>query len=410
MANNVDPFTENIRGISSNASSSDYFNGIQNMYHSQGLLGDLLDPEQKRKNELADNAQMWRMEAAYNSASEQMQRAMDAGINANTAAGGIVGNGTDAAEAVPADTSQGQAAQTVGTLSSALNSGVGAAVDAGVGLSTISANKARASYDTANADAIEKRLQLEKLDTFQRLMTSIQGVTKDSVSAAALAMDVANGGIDRMVDYLQSMKELREADVRVNNAKLEYDKAVKYYEEYYDRAIEAAISVDEKTALRNEKEAKLLEEQQKFEKLKNDEYKAVPGSTLPGYQSLRFVGQTYGYDSPEWNNFCKAIYDSSYQESLGRFNADVLTSYNRMYHQLKAQAEWQPYLDRLEEKKAVIMNLIDLCYGMSDDAITNVVKAFLLNSAQLEDPSILTGDALIPSATPPIENGVNRPR
>ena len=111
------------------------------------------------------NLEMWNRENEYNSPAAQMQRMMDAGINPNSAAGGIAGNGAGQASPVQADLATGAGA-----------SGQGVAVPLGdVGSSLVQNLIGMAQVKNIEADTELKEKQSGNVEAD----TLLKGVEKD---------------------------------------------------------------------------------------------------------------------------------------------------------------------------------------------------------------------------------------
>lgn len=382
---------------------------------SNGFVGTGLDPEglvsgfyndvmgfTSQSREFEQQQYMQDRQWAHDDPAAQMERLRKAGINLNTAAAGVAGGNVSAAAPSVGSASP----SSLGAVSSALNAGSQAKLNGSI----MESNRAKAALDFANARNVDRLADadiLSKAGSFAKALTE-SGTPE--IAAMELGLSVVSGGLTGVAALLKGDSVCRFIESRQNTIEAEFSQRWSEIEKNGQevRLLKGQISEqDYKTQIaeieKKKQDLYLWREQQT-----NEMWTRFDGDPhLDIYQSMSNIRLMYGEDSPQYQALLKQAKDLVYNQELGRNSAEVITQYNKVFQTLKAQAEWQPYLDRLEEKKHQVLSLLELCYGMSDSAITNVVKAFLLGAGQLEDKSILTGEGVIPPVSKPIENGVN---
>lgn len=322
-----------------NMSSSELFSGIQNLYSPVGFTGNLFDPEQVRRNEMVENALLWKMDAEWNSAPEQMARAKEAGINLNTASGAIAGNGTSGAAPAEPQSQQGAAANTLEKIAGAAGSigNAGAAISqaksaAALVPSAINLNEQNAAAALAAAGFDEAQTAGILIDNKYKDMQNIAGLTIKQQEAQK--MEAEWNYIGKQLDYLQ--KEI----------------------DSYDERIKASIELQEKQALLAEKQAKESEMHAEEMRLHNDFFSRYGyDSNSPTDVALRNVWEQEG-NSPRYQGLLKAAYNIHYQMASGSSNA-------------AAESSW---LSRPESPTALASQIAHDASGLLHTAIDKVTK------------------------------------
>lgn len=284
--------------------SEQQFRSLANLSSQQPDSFDLLfHPEQKFDYETGINAQVWKMQADYNSASEQMARAQKAGINANTAAGAVAGNGAAGASAdagIGADSSLPAAASATGDLVNGASSAIGAFSNLRKIPSEIGLNDAKSMEALSNAGWNDE----------QRKGIEIDNKYRDSQNLADLNIKLQQ--FDNMLkewDYIQSQNDLLRKEI-----------------DSYDERIKAELDLERKQALEAEKRAKEAMAHAKEMELRNDFFETYHfDSNSPVDVSLRNSWISADFD--RYKSMLAAISDY--------FNANYSSQYNA-----QASASW----------------------------------------------------------------------
>lgn len=336
-----------------------------------GLYNDIMGFTSQSR-EFQQQEYMQDKQNAWDSAGAKMARLKEAGINLNTAAAGVAGSG-GSGFAPPAGSAN---AQGLGAAASALDT----AAQSGSRGAAAELDLANADLARANARNVDMLANSQVLDTASKLVTSFVGAGLPEIGAGLMALDIARGGTDSIVKYLQAYDGLRNVDSKVQLLKDEHEKRLKELGRY-DEMLQSTIDETNARALKEQKEAAIADENAKYQQMVNDLYKEVPGFDLPGFNQMRLTGEKFGYDSIEYQQVGKAIYDSSYNNERGKFNAEVDTAYQKFYNEYlakaKVDASFAPYMSFIEQNEYWIKSTIDVLYKTQSNplgTLDNIVR------------------------------------
>lgn len=320
--------------------SNQLFSTIMNSFSPVGFMGNLLNPEQVRLNEMAQNAALWKMNAEWNSAGEQMQRAADAGINLNTAAGAVAGQGQSGAAPAEPASQQGAAAQTLGALAET------AASAAGVGNAVTAAFKAPSEIGL-------------------NLATSTAALEKagfDKTSAAGVEIDNKYKDLHNLADLnikQQQFENMKEEWSHIERQIQLLDKEIANY----DELIKSEIDLNKKSALESEQRQKYLERQ-----------------TYRENQYATFFDK-YHFDANSPTDV--ALRNAWIAGDYDRYNAMLIGSYDYFYSQASANAQ-SSWLSRPETPTAMAAQIAHDASGILKSAANKLASGESLNPDDIE--------------------------
>lgn len=333
----------------------------------------------------------------YDRPSAQMARMADAGINLNLAAQGV------------ADGNQSASAPSAAGASPVGNPlGIADSVTSGKLRVAEAANqKAQANLANKNAEQVDKladSLVLERSGSFAKLLTEAGA---SEIAATAMALSLFSGGLGSVLALFKGDDICRRINLQNQLLDQEYNQGVERFE--HERSMWPHLeSIADSEAREAKWNADLAEFKRNIEKKRADLYSKYEG--LPEWdiwqQQLYFL-QNYGEDSPQYKSLFQIKEEFAYSEEMGRSRVELEHLYNKKYQELKALAEWQPYLDMLEEKKHQVMAILDLFYGQDSSFVNSLIKRLLTRAENHERPAVLPGSDFIDHKNPPRENGNN---
>lgn len=339
-----------------NATNSEY----------NGILSRWFNPGEAQKQTWSQQMVSQMYQNNWNSEVSKMNRAKEAGINLNTAAAAIAG-GAASSVASPA-------AQPVGDPVSGAAS-VGQSVAAGANAFTQGkANLAAADASSAAADKAREETKYVGQLAQSQIMEKV-GILSDyfenngcgSIEAAQLAITLGEGDFSTVLHILNADGSVRKYKHQMDLLDNEVKNEDKRFEEI--GANIAYLSAKEGEANANEL---YLAEKQKHEDILGqidqrrrdilDGLRADP--YFDQWQTLVYLADKYGVDSPEYNNCLKQIKDSYYYQAKGLNQAEIEDGYNKALSSLKADKDLQslyaPYLAMIEANKQAVIDFIKM--------------------------------------------------
>lgn len=372
---------------------------------SSQIMGELLGYNAQQR-EFAQQEYMFDKEQAIKDPVYQMNRMKAAGINPNMAAQGISGSPQSASPASVSSAS-GAAASGFGSIAQ----GVQSLSNANVNSALADKNKADAEFARANARNADRLADAVVMEKFGILAQSLTKSGMPEIKASQLALKVVRNGIDGLEAVLSADDAVRIIDDEQRNLQAQYDLQLKQYEaeKAKIRKLEGEIEEQDYINQLAAIDVQIRDLDLWFAQSNQELWKRYDGDpNRPIYELCFDMAKKFGgYDTTEYQNWVRSLYESSYHVNLGINQAEVTTMYNKVWQSLKADAEWKPYMNMLDEKKQAIMNLLNLFSGADDSTALNVVKMFLITNGRLEIPTFGNGSEYIPSVSAPKENGDN---
>lgn len=367
---------------------------------AQGFWNDLTGVTAQSR-EFQQQEYLMEKEQAYKDPVYQMERMRAAGINGNLAASGIAGSPQSASP------SQVSPSMDVAGGVGAAAQGLQAVNSSRLNSSMVRKNDADAEQALAiarNQDMLANAQMLSSAGEFAKNLTS-SGLAE--IEAIPLALKFIRNGLDGFQNVFNAQGLCRKFDYEMDLLQSQYNTEQQRYRMFEEQA-NLYVSEEELIASKKAHEDILKDiDNQKLKLIQK--YEELAADSDFGIEFAFFRNHPEG--SPEYKAFMTFYKDKFYNQELGKQNAEVIKIYNKVFNTLKAEAEWQPFLDMLEEKKEVTMKTIDALYGITGGEIGTIINIFkyIGHAAGYSESGLhgMDGSDVIKEVTAPKENGAN---